>query len=139
MLLLADINVLVSGLTAPGPSSRILEAIARGDVELALSTFLLGSMETVFHRLPIAMRLERRGLTPLQALDVIRRLAVVVEVPEFVGAGSRDPDDNAVLACAVAVGADIIVTGDKDLLVLRAYEGIAIMSPIDALRTLGLV
>ena len=42
---------------------------------------------------------------------------------------SRDPDDDAVLATALAGRAEIIVTGDDDLLVLKAYQGIRILSP----------
>lgn len=44
---------------------------------------------------------------------------------------SRDADDDAVLAAAVAAGCDCIVTGDQDLLVLGTYEGIVIIAPAD--------
>lgn len=40
----------------------------------------------------------------------------------------RDPDDNMVLECAVNARADLIVTGDKDLLVLGSYEEIRIVT-----------
>ena len=41
----------------------------------------------------------------------------------------RDPDDVKVLSLAVDSKADYIVTGDKDLLVLKKYEGIPILNP----------
>ena len=41
----------------------------------------------------------------------------------------RDPDDDVVLTAAVEGRADMIVTGDTDLLVLAEYEGIAIVTP----------
>lgn len=41
----------------------------------------------------------------------------------------RDPNDDMVLACAVAAGAAYLVTRDKDLLVLQHYEGIAMVTP----------
>jgi predicted nucleic acid-binding protein len=41
----------------------------------------------------------------------------------------RDPDDDEVLATAVCAGADIILTGDADLLVLKSFQGIDILSP----------
>lgn len=41
----------------------------------------------------------------------------------------RDPDDSSVLACAIAAGADVIVTGDADLRTLGSYRGIIILSP----------
>jgi uncharacterized protein len=41
----------------------------------------------------------------------------------------RDPDDIKVLSPALASKAEYIVTGDKDLLVLKKFEGIPILSP----------
>ena len=38
----------------------------------------------------------------------------------------RDPDDAPILACAVAAGADLLVSGDRDLLVLGEVEGVRI-------------
>ena len=41
----------------------------------------------------------------------------------------RDPNDDAIVACAVAAGADYLVTRDKDLLSIKAHQGIAVISP----------
>ena len=43
----------------------------------------------------------------------------------------RDPDDDQILATAVAARADCLVTGDTDLLVLDRYAGIPIVRPAD--------
>jgi putative PIN family toxin of toxin-antitoxin system len=40
-----------------------------------------------------------------------------------------DPDDNAILECALAAQAPLIVTGDKDLLRLSPFRGIRILTP----------
>lgn len=45
----------------------------------------------------------------------------------------RDPNDDMVLECAILSKADLIVTGDKDLLAIGKYEGIRIMAPRDFL------
>ncbi len=42
---------------------------------------------------------------------------------------SRDPNDDHVLGCAIAASAKVIVTGDKDLLSLHPFRGIAIVTP----------
>lgn len=42
---------------------------------------------------------------------------------------SRDPNDDHVLGCAVAAGAQVLVTGDKDLLTLHPFRGVAIVTP----------
>ncbi len=47
----------------------------------------------------------------------------------------EDEPDNRILECAVAAGAMAIVTGDKDLLALKNYEGIGIMTVSDLLYT----
>jgi len=49
----------------------------------------------------------------------------------------RDPDDEAVIACALAARADIIVSGDQDLLVLKTYGRIRIVSAAAALAIIA--
>jgi predicted nucleic acid-binding protein len=46
---------------------------------------------------------------------------------------SRDADDDAVLALTVAARADLIVSGDRDLLSLASYRGIPIVDPAEAI------
>ncbi|MEX2524166.1 MAG: putative toxin-antitoxin system toxin component, PIN family [Gammaproteobacteria bacterium] len=46
----------------------------------------------------------------------------------------RDADDDAVLACALAARADLIVSGDADLLTLRIYGGIRIVDAATAIH-----
>jgi predicted nucleic acid-binding protein len=46
----------------------------------------------------------------------------------------RDPDDDAVLALAIAAGADLIVSCDKGLLTIKNFQSIAIITPAEALR-----
>ena len=49
-----------------------------------------------------------------------------------------DPiDPDAVLACAIAAQVFLIITGDKDLLVLHPWRGIQILNPANALLWLG--
>ena len=47
-----------------------------------------------------------------------------VEIPHV----CRDPDDDEILAIAIAGNADAVVTGDSDLLAIRTYEGIRIVT-----------
>jgi predicted nucleic acid-binding protein len=56
----------------------------------------------------------------------LRSLKLSLNLPKPV---CRDPDDDLVLVTAVGAGATMIVTGDDDLLVLRSYSGIEIMTP----------
>ena len=56
------------------------------------------------------------------------RMEIVTPVA-LTSPASRDPDDDNILATAVAGNCDCIITGDKDLLVLKEFEGIKILSP----------
>jgi putative PIN family toxin of toxin-antitoxin system len=60
----------------------------------------------------------------------IRQAAATSELvfPNVVIEACRDPDDNRVLECAVAGGADLILTGDKDLLVMNPFRNISILT-----------
>jgi predicted nucleic acid-binding protein len=57
---------------------------------------------------------------------------VEVTVPEL-----RDPDDAHVLACALAARAEMIVSGDADLLALGNYKNIPIVNAVAALRIIA--
>jgi putative PIN family toxin of toxin-antitoxin system len=59
--------------------------------------------------------------------------ATLVEVAERIDA-CRDPRDNKYLELAVSGGADCIVSGDEDLLVLNPFRGIAILRPAEFLK-----
>ncbi len=48
-----------------------------------------------------------------------------------------DPDDGKVLEAAVAGDADVIVTGDRQLLALNPFRSIAVLTPSDYLRRFG--
>jgi predicted nucleic acid-binding protein len=55
-------------------------------------------------------------------------LARLVFPAPIVSVIEADPDDDAVLACAVAAHAEVIVSGDSDLLALESYEDIPIIT-----------
>ena len=57
----------------------------------------------------------------------LARLVVPAPIGPVIAA---DPDDDAVLACAVAARAKVIVSGDSDLLALESYEGILIITAV---------
>jgi len=81
----------------------------------------------------LAKYVQRSGLTLDELLTRYLNVAIVVE-PEIVPQVVRDPDDDHVLACALAAQADLIATGDTDLLDINAYRNISIVTPAEALR-----
>jgi putative PIN family toxin of toxin-antitoxin system len=55
----------------------------------------------------------------------------VVHPSESIQTVCRDPDDDAILACALEAKADYLVTGDEDLLELKTFKGIRIVTSRD--------
>ena len=99
--------------------------------EIVVSDFILQEFEEVLER-----KLRSPASQIQEALSVIRyECRIVVPLPVPLGA-CRDEGDCAVLGTAVAADADVLVSGDKDLLVIGAYEGIPILSPRDLYQRL---
>ena len=67
----------------------------------------------------------------------MRRLAEVIEPPPLPQPVCRDPDDDQVLAVALAARVELIVSGDNDLLSLGSFESIPIMAPAEAVGLIG--
>ena len=67
-------------------------------------------------------------------LSQLRRLAQRVTARKLSQAVSRDADDDHLLACAIAAQADLIVSGDEDLLSLKIHQNIPIVTPAEGLR-----
>ncbi len=63
---------------------------------------------------------------------------LIGQLPPITGIVERDPNDDMIIACASAASADYIVTRDKDLLSLRVYDAITMVTPevfMDTLRS----
>ena len=76
------------------------------------------------------MAYPKLGFSPEDQRAVVEdvlRIAVLAEALPAVAAVSEDPSDNAVLACAIATEADVIVSGDAHLLALNTFRGIPIV------------
>jgi len=69
--------------------------------------------------------------------DGYAALATVVNQAPIAPSVARDPDDDQVLACAVAAEANLIVSGDRDLLSLATFQGIPIVTATEALERIS--
>lgn len=139
MKLVVDTNVLLSGTLWTGPAARLVDAVLEGVATLCLSADVLAEFADVIRREKFRPRLEAQGRSVEAILSRFEAVAVVVRPAVIaIPASLRDPDDIHVLACAVAASADVIVTGDEDLLVLGSFAGIPIIRVRVALEMLGL-
>ncbi len=82
-------------------------------------------------------RLRRPEAEIVVQLKLMARVATMVEPKITLQIIQADPDDDRILECALAGGADLIVSGDRHLTKLKDFRGIGIARPADFLRTLG--
>jgi uncharacterized protein len=132
-----DANTLVSAFVArrPDAAPRRALALARMRFTLCLSRAVEDELRGVLLR----SKFERYGATPETVARYIEFLtagALYLE-PAVTVQDCRDPDDNRYLELALAAGAEAIVTGDDDLLVLRAWRGIAVLTPTEFVGCFG--
>ncbi len=123
--IVADTNVLVSGLLFEGPPRRFLDLAVTGRIELAISPAMVEELQGVLSR-------ARFGLTPQQVTMIVAQVvqtAIVVKPGRRIDICAEDPDDNMILECAVEARAVAIVSGDRHLVKLASFEGIRIVRP----------
>ncbi len=125
-----DTNVLISGLIAvKGIPRRILDAWLEGRYTLVISLYLIEELTFVLSYPRIAQRLSLSDEELAVILAALLTKAEVTPGKLRLPGVTRDPKDDAVVACAKEGRADYIVSGDQDLLVLGEYEGIQIVTP----------
>jgi putative PIN family toxin of toxin-antitoxin system len=124
-----DTNIFISAFLIPGSQGEQAFLLARRKhVDLYTSVAILAetaqTLRQKFHQ-------EEADITA--ALKLIGRAAEVLR-PDVKITTLKDVADNRILECAVAGDADVIVTGDRALLALKSFGGIAIMRLADFLR-----
>ena len=128
MRVVVDTNILVSYLiTHRSLIAEIIDVhLARGDFRLLTSHVLLKELDRVLQY----PRLHRYydAETRVRFVALIVALSEIVDLPDEVPRICRDPDDDWVIACAVAGEAALIVSGDRDLLDLEQVGDIPILS-----------
>ena len=117
-----DTSVYVSALVFGGVPRAAVERALASPLRIAVSAELKAELVATLER--------KFGWSSIQVSRACGHLwegAVWCE-PVPVQA-SRDPNDDHVLGCALAASAGVILTGDKDLLSLHPFRGIAILTP----------
>src|ERR1035437_6896548 len=107
---------------------QLVQAGREKRVNLFTSIRLLAELTDILVRPKFEKKLAASGLTIEQIVDRYAELAAVVQPAAIAPNILDDPDDDQVLACAVAARADLIVSGDRrHLLPLGSFDGMPIV------------
>ena len=137
MRVVIDSSVVVAALVTPNPESAsrvVLAAVAAGAVEMVITDELEAEYRRAVeysHVKRYSAKVDRQGF-----VDAIVAAAERVDAGSAAGAVSADPDDDKVVAAAVAGRAAVVVTLDRHLLGLAGLAGLRVLRPGDFLREL---
>jgi len=124
-----DTNVVVAAFVSEGLCARLLTRASRRHFELCLCPVIIDETTKVLTK---KIRLSIHEAR--EAISLLVQASTHGEPPGPVPAVKdvcRDPGDDRILACALAHDADYLVTGDNDLLFLRTFRGVRIITPRD--------
>jgi uncharacterized protein len=119
-----DTNVVVSGLFFGGVPRTILDLLARGAFELALSPAILEEYQRVYERLAS----QHPDLQSFQPVLEVLAYGNLLPDPDVEISITRDPDDDKFLVCARSAEA-VVVSGDRDLLDASGWAGVEVLTP----------
>ena len=126
-----DTNTIVSGVGWGGPPGAVLDAALAGHFEIVTSPTLLDELRRVLNYPKL-----QEVVGDADELVKFLALATVLVTPTETVTISRDPDDDRLIEAALAANADVIVTGDQDLLTLGSIGQIQVLTPREFVESL---
>jgi uncharacterized protein len=135
---LLDTNVLVSGIlgrhrleSVPG---ELIRRFSEGEFELVVSDILLDEVERTLSKAYFSSRLTQADRDA--EISILRKRADLVRIKVHVHGVASHSEDDLILATGLSAGADVLVTGDKELQSLGQVRGLHILTPRDFLDLL---
>lgn len=128
--IILDTNVIISAFGWTGKPWIILERVLEGEFELIVSKKQFVEIRRVSEYPKFSFSEEQKR----RMLDIIGRIATVVETHGDVNIIKDDPSDNMFLEAAIEFDVPFIITGDPHLLNLKEYQNVKIMNPAQFLR-----
>ena len=125
-----DTNVVMSAIFFGGMPLKIVRAAFARKVELVATRAVLSEYREVAERL----HEQFPSVNCRRPLSILESKVTIVRPVALGDAICRDPDDDAILACALGGKAKVICSGDGDLLALDGFRGLEIMQPSDFCR-----
>lgn len=127
--LVLDSNVCISGLLWSGTPHRLIRAAEAGDLTLVTTPAIMEEVRDALARPKFASRIAALNTSVGELMESLLSIVEVIQEPRTEPIITEDPDDDKVLACAVASRAQWIVSGDVHLLAMKRYGGMPILTP----------
>lgn len=137
MRIVADTNTIVSALLWRGSPHRLIAAMEDYPITFYTSHVLIDELADVLPRRKLVKVVRATGKTPAQLVVEYVGFVNLVTPASIRRTVLDDADDDAVLACALAARADLIVSGDAHLLNLKRYHGMRIVAAVEALAIIA--
>ena len=131
--LILDTNILVAGLLFNGAEFALLEFVEKGETSIFVTKEILEEIDAVLHYPRLNKYILKSGLTIENLLEKVISLSHIITGSKISINVCRDKKDNKFIECAVMAKADLIVSRDEDLLVLKKYADIRIINIKEAL------
>ena len=129
MRVLLDTNIWISGLLWGGNPRRIIQLAVSEQIVLYSSKLLIEELQTTLAYPKLQRRLEKLAITAEELLVEVARITQLCQPVTISDLSQlRDPKDKIVLETAVSVPVEVIVSGDEDLLILREFQDIPILT-----------
>ena len=125
MKVVIDTNVFISGVYFSGAPYLVLRAWRDEKIQVVLSLEIMAE----YRRVGEILTQDHPGIDLTKMLDFLFQNAVIYDAPLLPEQVSEDPDDEKFLACALASGSKLIVSGDKHLLKVSGYQEIEVLKP----------
>ncbi len=119
-----DTNILISALGWKGNPNQAFSKVVSGEVELIISDEQFSELSEVLEYPKFQFSEEQKN----RFKTLILELATFVKPVEKIDVIKNDPDDNVILEAAVEGNVDYIVSGDPDLLEVKEFRGIKIIT-----------
>lgn len=129
MRVVIDTNTVISGFLWGSYPRQIIDLVRTQEITVYTSSFLLQELSEVLSRPKFYQRIHTViEETPESLVNNYRNLVKIVEIYQVEKIVINDPDDDQVLACAISANANYIISGDQDLLTLKLYQNIPIVT-----------
>ena len=124
-----DANIFISAVLFKGTPLKILQlCISRNEIDIAISPELLAEL---IGKLKYKFGIKNQTL---ESLKVEMESIMLYILPEYITQICRDASDNKIIDLAICANAEFIITGGKDLLEIKTYEGIKILTVAEFLE-----